>query len=375
MGQQLQAEGIECPPRTFVIGGEALSLATARLWQSLSPKSRLINEYGPTETVVGCSIYEVGTEGYERPDVPIGRPIANTRMVILDGQMQPVPVGVVGELYIGGAGVARGYLNRPDLTAERFVRDPFSDDPDARLYKTGDLGRYLADGNIDYLGRNDFQVKIRGFRIELGEIEAKLTALPQVKEAVVLAKASAAGDRRLVAYVVMGEGIVDVDDDSAAVFAERQILFDILRRHLGDSLPDYMVPTAFVLLASLPLSPNGKIDRKALPDPDVAQQHASYVAPRTEVEQLLCALWEEVLGLERVGVTDNFLEIGGHSLLATQLAVRIRQEFGLTLPLSELFKAQTVESLANAMHAHQIVSGLRIDENEVLLSNEVEITL
>jgi thioesterase domain-containing protein/acyl carrier protein len=273
-----------------------------------------------------------------------------------------VPPGVAGELYIGGVGLSRGYLNRPDLTDEKFIANPFYDANDPvlslcseRLYKTGDLVRWLPDGNLEYLGRIDLQVKVRGFRIELGEIENALNSHAQVNDAVVLAKDGASGDKRLIAYVVPVVSNEDASlvaqDESEAAIVARHALIEGLRQHLGRTLQDYMVPAAFVLLDSLPLTPNGKIDRKALPEPDAAQQQAAYVAPRNDLEQQLCAVWQEVLGLERVGITDNFFQLGGHSLMAVQLMSRIRQASGVEIPLRTLFVAPTVEMLAASISA------------------------
>ena len=270
--------------------------------------------------------------------IPIGRPIANTRVYILDSNREPVPVGVVGEMYIGGAGVARGYLKRPELTAERFVPDPFVKEPGARMYRTGDLARWLADGNIEFLGRNDNQVKIRGFRIELGEIEARLAEHPEVREAVVLAREDTAGEKRLVAYYTaagIGEG------EAASVGAEQ------LRAHLSAVVPDYMVPAAYVRMEKLPLMPNGKLDRKALPMPEQeAYAVRGYEAPVGEMETKLAEVWAEVLKLEKVGRHDNFFELGGHSLLATRVISRIREGFHVELPLHSLFQNPTVAGLA-----------------------------
>ncbi|MBJ7312355.1 non-ribosomal peptide synthase/polyketide synthase [Rugamonas sp. CCM 8940] len=318
LGQRLQATGRRYPAHVFVVGGEALPAATAALWRTLSPSSRIINEYGPTETVVGCITYEVDAGLGGREFVPIGRPIANTQIHIVDAGMQPVPLGVVGEIYIGGAGVTRGYLNRPELTAERFLVNPFGA---GQLYKTGDLGRWLADGNIDYLGRNDFQVKIRGYRIELGEIEARLAQCDGVREAVVLAREDQPGEKRLVAYLSGEPGSP----------AE-------LRAELGRHLAEYMLPAAFVTLDSMPLTANGKLDRKALPAPDMtAMATHSYAAPQGELEQSIAAIWQTLLGVERVGRNDDFFELGGHSLLAVQLMSRLREVLGIEVVLRELF--------------------------------------
>ena len=243
---------------------------------------------------------------------PIGRPIANTQLYLLDAHGEPVPRGVAGELYIGGAGVARGYLNREELTAERFVRDPFSGVDGARMYRTGDLARYLPDGNLEFLGRNDQQVKIRGYRIELGEVEARLAEHEAVREAVVVAREDAGGDKRLIAYV------------TTTVTLSGNELAATLRAHVAKQLPEYMVPAAYVRMEAMPLTPNGKLDRKALPAPDddaVAQQ--TYEAPRGEVEQRLAAIWSELLVVERIGRHDHFFELGGHSLLAVRLMTRL----------------------------------------------------
>ena len=241
-----------------------------------------------------------------------------------------MPVGVAGELYIGGAGVARGYLNRPDLTAERFLSEPFVDEPGARMYRTGDLGRYLPDGNIEFLGRNDFQVKIRGFRIELGEIEARLMEHPAVREAVVIAREDTPGDKRLVAYYTAASG------EGERAGEQRQDAVDIegLRSHLSASLPDYMIPAAYVRLESLPLTANGKLDRRALPAPEAdAYSTRGYEPPQGEVEVKLAAIWAEVLKLDRIGRHDNFFALGGHSLLAIQLQSRIQAIVGIEISI------------------------------------------
>ena len=238
--------------------------------------------------------------------MPIGRPIDNTRVYVLDGQGSPVPIGVTGELHIGGVQVARGYLNRPELTQEKFVADPFSAEPNARMYKSGDLARHLPDGSIEYLGRNDQQVKIRGFRIELGEIEARLAEHEGVREAVVLAREDEAGDKRLVAYVTLA--------------GEETIAAEALREHLAAQLPEYMVPAAYVLLEALPLTPNGKLDRQALPAPGAAAYVArGYEPPIGEVETTVARIWADVLKLDQVGRHDDFFDLGGHSLLAVSV--------------------------------------------------------
>jgi acyl carrier protein len=264
----------------------------------------------------------------------IGRPIANTQLYILDGNLHPVPIGVPGESHIGGDGLARGYLNRPELTPEKFIANPFSEEPGARLYKTGDRARYLPDGNIEFLGRMDDQVKIRGYRIELGEIETVLSQHSSLREAVVLAREDSPGDRRLVAYAVAAPGCAPSVHE--------------LRSFLQQKLPEYMVPSAFVFLESLPLTPNGKLDRKALPAPDQTRPELeeTFVAPRTPVEETLASIWSDVLKVDTIGIHDNFFELGGQSQLATQLISRIRDTFKFDLPLRSLFEAPTIYGLA-----------------------------
>ncbi|WP_345891925.1 amino acid adenylation domain-containing protein [Burkholderia sp. Ap-962] len=316
-------------PLVALCGGEALQ---ADLSLRLQAATRQVwNLYGPTETAIWSTVLPVRDDPARKlPASAIGRPIANTRIYLLDEHGQPVPTGAVGELHIGGDGVARGYLNRPELTAERFVHDPFAGHDDARMYRTGDLARYLPDGNIEYLGRNDFQVKIRGFRIELGEIEARLANHPAVREAVVLAIGDGA-DKRLVAYVV-------AEHDEQLVGA--------LRSHLGAQLPDYMVPAAFVRLDALPLTPNGKVDRRALPAPDSsALARQAYEAPQGEIESALAEIWADLLGVEKVSRHDSFFALGGHSLLAVQLIIRIA-ELGYLLTLNEVFQHPELTSLA-----------------------------
>ncbi|MDQ9573144.1 amino acid adenylation domain-containing protein [Serratia marcescens] len=312
--------------------GEALPAALVAEFYRRLPQAELHNLYGPTEAAVDVTAWHCSREA-DRVSVPIGRPIANTRIYLLDERGQPVPLGAVGELYIGGVQVARGYLNRPELTAERFLSDPFA--PGGRMYRTGDVARYLANGDIEYLGRNDQQVKIRGFRIECGEIEAVLATHPAVREAVVDARA-VGDDKRLVAWVV-----------PAADVAE-ETLAGALRQHVSAALPDYMVPSAWVVVAALPLSPNGKLDRRALPEPQGAQSQAAYEAPQGEHETLLAAIWRELLNVERVGRHDNFFELGGHSLLAVRLTNRL-QQMEWQLPLQVLFANPTLLALAQQL--------------------------
>ncbi|HEY9657256.1 MAG TPA: amino acid adenylation domain-containing protein, partial [Allocoleopsis sp.] len=424
--------------QAIIVGGEPCLPSLAAKW---AHNRQFFNAYGPTEATVDATIapYEQSMKIF-----PIGRPIANTQVYILDRHLQPVPIGVAGELHIGGDGLARGYFNRPELTQEKFIPNPFSDQPGARLYKTGDLARYLPDGNIEFLGRIDHQVKIRGFRIELGEVEATLSQHPDVREAVVTVREDMPGDKRLVAYITStlmpdrlpyqsecllelsgntfklrtedisngGIGLVDAPAmaehtpvclyllmpgaDEAQWFngvvawsrssaagirlqltASEQALLDrsitylletqgllktwqrtiaqSLRQFLKDKLPDYMIPSAFVLMQSLPLTPNGKIDRRAFPAPDRAQtqQEDHFIAPRTPTEIAIAEIWKQVLGLQTASIYDNFFELGGHSLLAVQIISRIRSTFGIELPLSCLFESPTIAGLSEAIDSAQ----------------------
>lgn len=323
------------PQLKILCGGEALSRELAD--KLLDRSASVWNMYGPTETTIWSTISKVEPE---KGPVPIGRPLANTHIYILDQQLQPVPRGVSGELYIGGDGLARGYLNRPELTAERFIPNPFSSEPGARLYKTGDLTRYLPDGSIEYLGRLDHQVKIRGFRIELGEVEAVISEHPAVQTCVVLAREDVPSEKRLVAYLVAAQ------QGPPPSVSE-------LRGYLKERLPDYMVPSVFVVLEKLPLTPNGKVDRRALPAPDAARPElgAAYVSPRSAVEEVIASIWAEALGIEKVGVADNFFELGGHSLLATQVVSRIEEAFAVEVSLRSLFESPTVAALVESMTA------------------------
>lgn len=324
------------PLKHLLAGGDVLSVAHVRRVLNEAPGVTLTNGYGPTETTTFAACFRVDAAPASA-SVPIGRPIANTRIYILDGTMQPAPIGVAGEIYIGGAGVARGYLNHPELTAERFVASPFV--AGDRLYKTGDLGRYLADGNIEFLGRNDFQVKIRGYRIELGEIEARLSSCPGVREAALLAREGGAGDKRLVAYYTTAQ-----NGDEPEI--------EVLRAHLAAALPAYMVPAAYVRLERMPLTPNGKLDRKALPAPDeAAYATRAYEAPIGPVETAIAEIWTEVLGRERVGRHDNFFDLGGHSLRAVQLLVKINSSFDRKLPLTTIYDAPTVAGLGSILNS------------------------
>ncbi|UJB21510.1 MULTISPECIES: non-ribosomal peptide synthetase [Lysobacter] len=312
--------------RTLVVAGDACPQALVERW---SQGRRFVNAYGPTESTIWATFHacDISEDGHP----PIGRPIANAKIYLLDGHGEPVPVGVTGEIHIGGAGVARGYLNRAELTRERFLDDPFAAEPGARVYKSGDLARWRADGVLEFLGRNDAQVKLRGFRIELGEIETQLTRLLGVQEAIVLPREDSPGDKRLVAYL-LGPAVPEAQE---------------LRIALSKALPEYMVPSAFVTLQAWPLTPNGKLDRKALPSPDGdAYIQREYEAPQGEIETVLADIWTELLRIERVGRRDHFFEIGGHSLLAMQLTSRVRQRLGQELELASVFGSPVLCELA-----------------------------
>ncbi|WP_259643474.1 non-ribosomal peptide synthetase, partial [Pseudomonas syringae] len=332
----LEVNGLPESVHTVNVAGEALKRSLVESLFEKTGVQRLCNLYGPSETTTYSSWVAMDREDGFAPH--IGKPVGNTQFYLLDPQQQPVPMGVVGEIYIGGAGVARGYLNRDDLTAERFLNDPFSQNPAARMYRTGDLGRYLPDGNIEYLGRNDDQVKIRGFRIELGEIDALLAKHPAVHEAVVTAREDIPGDKRLVAYYTVQAAHNEPDIDS-------------LRDWLQEQLPAYMIPVAYVRLDALPLTPNGKLDRKALPAPDGdALIRGGYEEPQGAAEIILAKIWSDLLNIERVGRHDHFFELGGHSLLAVSLIERMRQA-GLSANVRTLFSQPTLAALAAASGA------------------------
>jgi amino acid adenylation domain-containing protein len=328
--------------KLVLIGGDTMPPETLRLWrQSPLGAVRLLNGYGPTETTITATLFEIPADSDAQDAlrrVSIGRPLMNRTAYILDRRGEPVPVGVRGELHLGGASLARGYLHLPHLTAERFVPDPFGKSPGARLYKTGDLARYLPDGNIEFLGRTDQQVKIRGYRIETQEIEWTLKQHPSVREAIVIAREDERRDKELAAYVIAREAVP----------------IAALRSFMKATLPEYMIPSAFVFLESLPLTPNGKLNRRALPAPAIrAESKNDFVAPRDILELQLCRIWEELLGVEQVDVRDDFFELGGHSLLAVRLMARIEQVAGRAIPLSALFNAPTVESLAGMLRASE----------------------
>ena len=290
--------------------------------------------YGPTETTIWSAIQPLEEI---QEIVPIGQPIANTRLYIVDAHLRLTPIGVPGELLIGGEGLARGYLNQPGLTAERFLPDPFSPKPGALLYRTGDRARYRADGTIEFLGRADQQVKIRGYRIEPGEIEAVLRQHPAIREAAVIAQRTAVGDLQLVCYVE----------------ASQTLLTQELRAYLQHYVPEYMIPSVFIVLDALPLTPNGKLNRRALPSPEEVMQEHAFVAPATPLEKVLADIWKELLGKERIGTYDNFFELGGHSLAIAQLALKIRTEFHVEIPLRDIFEAPTIVQLAEKIVLNQ----------------------
>ncbi|PSB40959.1 non-ribosomal peptide synthetase, partial [Chamaesiphon polymorphus] len=346
--------------KNLLFGGEVIDRRWVKeVFDSISPQ-RLIHVYGPTESTTFATWYSIESVSTD-VTIPIGKPIANKQSYILDRYLQPVPIGVPGELHIGGDGLARGYLNRPDLTAAKFIPNPFSSDESARLYKTGDLARYLPDGNIEFLGRIDNQVKIRGFRIELGEIEAVLSTHPQVQQAVAIATEASPGHKRLVAYLV-------TSDES---LSSSQV-----RVFLKQRLPEYMVPAAIVTLDSMPLTPNGKVDRNALPTPDREWDLTiDFVLPSTPTQEAIAQMWLEVLGLEKVGIHNNFFDLGGNSLLVTQLISRLRSAFDVELPIISLFEKQTIFELAESIdEIRSTVQMLRPDDIE-LLENREEIEL
>ena len=342
------------PRQRLILGGEAASWTLIEQIRQQAPNCQIMNHYGPTETTVGVLTYPVRDQlsRHDSKTVPLGRPLANTQVYVLDKQLQPVPIGVPGELYIGGSGLARGYLNRPELTSERFITNRFTNESRARLYKTGDLIRYLPDGNLEFLGRTDNQVKIRGFRIELGEIEALLNQHPGVRQSVVSVWEEQE-NKRLVAYIVPNK-------------QQRPSVSD-LRNFLGEKRPEYMIPGAFVFLKALPLLSNGKVDRQSLPAPNQARPElaATFVAPRNEVEQTIANIWQEMLQVERVGVNDSFFELGGHSLLVVQVHSKLKSIFNQEISITDLFRYPTVSTFANYLsqgQSEQLSSLAKIQE-------------
>lgn len=326
----LPAEGLPSL-RTVISAGEACSSGIVARWR---PNRRFFNAYGPTEATIGPTLYPVEYGMEEMTNIPIGRPIANAQVYLLDDRLQPAPIGVPGELHIGGVGLARGYVNRPGMTARSFVPHPFSDEPGARLYKSGDLARYRRDGTIEFLGRTDHQVKVRGFRIELGEVEAALERHPALRQVVVLAREDEGDDERLVAYIVPNEFPIPPVPE--------------LRCFLGERLPEYMIPSSFVTMEALPLTASGKVDRKALPVPEGARPDlgSTYVEPRTEMERKLAIVWRQVLGVGKVGINDNFFDMGGHSLMLAKVYDRVQELVEKELSMVELFRYPTIAALA-----------------------------
>lgn len=334
LNQLMKKDEVERATNAIVIGGESLFAESLQFWSGSSPRTRIINEYGPTETVVGCCVFEVESGFNLHGPVPIGKPIANTQIYVLDKRLEPVPHNVMGEIYIGGEGVARGYLRQPELTAERFIPNPHGTKPGSLLYRTGDLGRYRADNNVEYCGRIDQQVKVRGYRIELGEIEAALLEHARVREAVVVVNDDLA-EKRLAGYLVLdGPGELDATH---------------IKDYLNQRLPDYMIPAVFIKLDRLPLTTNGKVDRRALPAPDAKNSGlGNYVEPRTEVEKLIAGLWAKAFGLERVGVNDDFFALGGDSILSIQLANRANN-LGVSFTPRQVFQHRTIAALAASL--------------------------
>ena len=341
-------EATKLLPRKYLItGGETLTPKLLEKIESLNPACEVLNHYGPTETTVGSLTLKLKDYDWKKSQltsVPIGRPIQNTQVYVLDQNLEPVPVGVTGELYIAGAGVTAGYLGQAEKTSERFLKNPFVTDPEAKMYRTGDRARYLEDGNIEFLGRGDDQVKIRGFRIELGEIESALARHASIKQAVVIAREDEQGDKRLLAYVVKHREATAAGDVSG----------EDLRTYLKQQVPDYMVPQAVVIVPKIPLNANGKIDRQTLPEPEQAQQK-TYVAPRTATERTIAEIWAEVLRREKdmIGIDDNFFDLGGHSLMATQVISRVRERFAADVPVRAMFDQPTIGRLAKIVDEAQ----------------------
>jgi acyl-coenzyme A synthetase/AMP-(fatty) acid ligase/acyl carrier protein len=338
--------------RALLLGGEALPRTLVKQLDPI-PVGDLYNMYGPTETTIWSTMQSVEKGA---SIVSIGRPIANTQVYLLDKHLQVLPIGGAGELFIGGQGVVRGYLNHPELTAERFLPDPFSGEAGALIYRTGDRARYLPDGTIEFLGRIDQQVKLRGYRIELGEIEAVLGSHPAVQEGVVLAREDVPGDKQLVAYVVGSQELTAAE----------------LRSFLQEKLPAYMIPNQFLHLDAIPLTPNGKLDRKALPLPASVRPEleVAFISPRTPAEEVVAGIWTEILGVDHIGLRDNFFELGGHSLRGVQVISRLRDVFQVELPLRSLFERPTVESLVCGIA--QLCGGREIIEEIAQVFQKIE---
>jgi thioesterase domain-containing protein len=334
-GLKMTEASLPASVRLVVVGGEKASASALSSWLQLTgPQVRWLNTYGPTEATVSATLYEPAVHSWNPfTEIPIGRPLPNVQAYVLDRERRAVPVGVPGELYLGGVGIARGYLRRPEATTEKFIPHPFSPDPKARLYRTGDQARYLPDGNLEFLGRFDSQIKLRGLRVELGEIETALGQHPAVRDAVVLAHDTASGDKQLVGYVVPQ--------------GRETLTTELLHAFLRDCLPAYMTPTRFVMLDALPLTPSGKIDRRALPALDSSLDVVTdVVAPRDQCERGLTKIWEELFQRRPIGIRDNFFALGGHSLLAIRMLSKVQQMTGQRIPLAALFKEGTIEQLA-----------------------------
>jgi acyl-coenzyme A synthetase/AMP-(fatty) acid ligase/acyl carrier protein len=345
----LRMGGIPASVQTVNLAGEPLAQTLVDTLYELPHVQRVFDLYGPTEATV-YSTFALRERGGRSH---IGRPLPNEELFIVDKNMEPVPIGVPGELLIGGRGLARGYLNQPALTAERFIANPFPEAKSGPLYRTGDLVRYLPDGKVEYLGRIDHQVKIRGFRIELGEIETQLRRQPSVREAVVIADSDAMGNKRLVAYIVSHEGVAS------------------LREHLKRALPEYMVPSLFVPLEGLPLTANGKVDRKALPKPEAqATVHDQIEEPRSDAELLLVQIWSEVLDVPRVGIRSNFFDLGGHSLIITRILSRLKEALQIELPMKAIFEAPTIAEFALLVEEAVADQINRLTDAEVLKLEE-----
>jgi amino acid adenylation domain-containing protein len=328
--------------RQLLTGGDALSLRHVEDVMSALPDCLLINAYGPTECTTFSVCAALTFEAIKSGIVPIGRPIGNAQVYVLDERLDPCPIGVVGELYIGGDGLSRGYLNRPGLTAERFIASPFGPEG-SRAYRTGDRVRWRADGQLEFIGRNDHQVKVRGHRIELGEVETAMMSYPGVSEAVAIAREDASGDKRLLGYVVADRG--------------ETIKVAEVRNALRAALPDYLVPSIITLLAALPRTTSGKIDRSALPHTEAILEVHDPLEPSSPLEATLCAMWTRILGVHRIGVADNFFDLGGHSLLATQVIAELRDLFSINLALRHFFEAPTIAGLAEHLEFLISVSG------------------
>jgi acyl carrier protein len=343
--------------RLIIFGGEALDFGSLKPWfdRHGDRRPQLVNMYGITETTVHVTYRALRAEDLQVSGGRIGRPITDLQLYILDPQLQPVSIGVPGEIYVAGEGLARGYLNHPELTAARFIPNPFSDRPGERLYRTGDLARRMPDDDIEYLGRIDLQVKIRGFRIELGEIESALRSHPAVLEAAVVARDNWAGEKHLVAYLVTRE--------------EQSHAPSQFRRFLSEKLPEHMIPSLYLTIETMPLTSNGKLDRKALPAPEVLRKRAGGATslPLTQVENALAAIWRDVLHLEQVGVQDNFFDLGGHSLMAVQVISSIRKALRVEVPLRFLFEAPTIADLAGFVQSSKTgtQSGLIAKDGEI----------